>query len=115
MGGEKARKMPQSGQELLDESIASCKQIADGLGAQDEAWEASLVEIVEKFDEISGTFFFQTMPTVPATRGTIREAAGALGLRQSEEWDNFGPVMESLIATAQNVIEKARMKGTTLT
>ena len=115
MGLEKARKMPQSGQELLDESIASCKQIADGLGAQDEAWEASLVEIVEKFDEISGTFFFKTMPSVPATRGAVRDAAVALELRQSEDWDNFGPALESLIATAQNVIEKAGMKATTLT
>ncbi|SVD30328.1 uncharacterized protein METZ01_LOCUS383182 [marine metagenome] len=115
MGLEKARKMPQSGQELLDESIASCKRIADGLGAQNETWEASLVEIVEKFDEISGTFFFKTMPSVPATRSAVREAAVALELRQSEDWDNFGPALESLIATAQNVIEKAGMKGTTLT
>ncbi|MDP6713556.1 MAG: hypothetical protein QF368_02855, partial [SAR202 cluster bacterium] len=61
--------MPQSGQELLDESIASCKQIVEGLGAQNEAWETSMVEIVEKFDEISGTFFFKTMPSVPAARG----------------------------------------------
>jgi Zn-dependent M32 family carboxypeptidase len=55
------------------------------------------------------------MPSVPATRGAVRDAAVALELRQSEDWDNFGPALESLIATAQNVIEKAGMKGTTLT
>ncbi|MCH7800702.1 MAG: hypothetical protein IIC24_04065 [Chloroflexi bacterium] len=107
--------MPQSGQELLDESIASCKQISEGLGAQNEAWETSLVEIVEKFGEISGTFFFKTMPSVPATRGAVRDAAAVLELRQSGDWDNFGPALDKLIASAQNVIEKAGMKGTTLT
>lgn len=107
--------MPQSGQELLDESIASCKQIADGLGAQNEAWGTSLTEIVEKFGEISGTFFFKTMPSVPATRGAVRDAAAALELRQAEDWDNFGPALDKLIASSQNVIEKAGMKGTTLT
>ena len=107
--------MPQSGQELLDESIASCKQIAEGLGAQNEAWETSLAEIVEKFGEISGTFFFKTMPSVPATRGAVRDAAAVLELRQSGDWSNFGPALDKLIASAQNVIEKAGMKGTTLT
>ncbi|MDP6455339.1 MAG: hypothetical protein QF898_18805 [SAR202 cluster bacterium] len=107
--------MPQSGQELLDESIASCKQIVEGLGAQNEAWETSMVEIVEKFDEISGTFFFKTMPSVPAARGAVRDAAAALELRQAEDWTGFAPALETLIATAQNVIEKAGMKGTTLT
>lgn len=107
--------MPQSGQELLEESITACKGIAEGLGTQNAAWEASVVEIVEKFDEVSGTFFFKTMPSVPAARGAVRDAAAALELRQSEDWDNFGPALEQLIASAQNVIEKAGMKGTTLT
>jgi len=115
VGVEKIQKMPPSGQELLDESIASCKQIAEGLGSQNEAWETSLTEIVDKFDEISGTFFFKTMPSVPTTRGAVRDAAAALELRQAEDWDNFAPALETLIATAQNVIEKAGMKGTTLT
>ena len=41
--------MPQSGQEMLDQSIATCQQIADGLGSQNAAWETSVVEIVENF------------------------------------------------------------------
>ena len=57
--------MPQSGQEMLEESIGSCHQIADGLGPQNSDWETSIVEIIEKFEEISDTFFFKTMPSVP--------------------------------------------------
>ena len=107
--------MPQSGQELLDESIATCRQIAEGLGTQNEAWETSLAEIVEKFDEVSGTFFFKTMPSIPATRGAARDAAALLELRNSQDWEGFGQALPGFIESAQNVIEKAGMKGTTLT
>ena len=107
--------MPASGQELLDESIANCEKIVDGLGAQDQGWESSITEIIEKFGEISGTFFFKTMPSVPATRTVQRGSAACLEVRQSEDWDKFGPAIESLIANSQSLIEKAGMKGVTLT
>ena len=107
--------MPVSGQELLEESIVNCQQIADGLGTVNTAWETSIVEILEKFDEISDTFFFKTMPSVPAARAVVRESSSALSLRQNEDWDNFGPAIENLIASSQNLIEKAGMKGVTLT
>ncbi len=107
--------MPVSGQELLEESIGNCQQIADGLGTVNAAWETSIVEILEKFDEISDTFFFKTMPSVPAARAVARESASALELRQSEDWDGFGTAIESLISSSQSLIEKAGMKGVTLT
>ena len=107
--------MPQSGQEMLDETIYACKSIADGLGAQNQDWENSVAEIVEKFEEVSGTFFFKTMPSVPVTRTTMRDAASALELKNASEWDGMGTALETLIASSQNLIEKAGMKGTTLT
>ena len=107
--------MPQSGQELLNKSIATCRQIAEGLGSQNEAWESSLAEIVEKFDEVSGTFFFKTMPSIPHTRSTVREATALLELRNNKDWEGFGLALPHLIKSAQNVIEKAGIKGTTLT
>ncbi len=100
---------------MLEQSIATCQQIADGLGAQNGDWETSVVEIADKFDEISGTFFFQTMPAVPPTRTAMRDADALLGLKNSGDWDSFAPALTKLIASAQDVIEKAGMKGTTLT
>ncbi len=100
---------------MLDESIATCRQIAEGIGAQNEAWAASLDEIIEKFDEVSGTFFFKTMPSIPATRGAAREATALLELRNSKDWEGFKKALPGLLESAQNVIEKAGMKGTTLT
>ena len=107
--------MPASGQELLDESIANCQKIGRGLGEHNQGWEASITEIIEKFGEISGTFFFKTMPSVPATRTVQRESAACLEARRSEDWDKFGPAIDSLIKNSQSLIEKAGMKGVTLT
>lgn len=106
--------MPQSGQEMLEESIQNCKKIAEGLGQQNESWE-TLVEIVEKFEELSDTFFFKTMPSVPVTRSAMRNSVELLELKESGNWDSFSPALASLIESSQVVIEKAGMKGTTLT
>ncbi len=100
---------------MLDETIYACKSIADGLVAQNQDWENSVAEIVEKFEEVSGTFFFKTMPSVPVTRTTMRDAASALELKNASEWDGMGTALETFIASSQNLIEKAGMNGTTLT
>lgn len=107
--------MPPSGQQLLDESIANCQKIADGLGAKNQAWEKSVTEIVEKFDEISGTFFFKTMPSVPAARTVQRDSTALLELKEKGDWNSFAPALEQLIKNSQGLIEKAGMKGVTLT
>ena len=107
--------MPQSGQEMLDESIGICRKIAEGLGSQNSDWETSVVEIVDKFEEVSETFFFKTMPSVPPTRSAMRDSASLLELKEGGNWNDFAPALETLIVSAQNVIEKAGMKGTTLT
>ena len=107
--------MPQSGQEMLDETINTCKEIADGLEIQNSDWQVSIVEIVEKFEEISETFFFKTMPSIPPTRTAMRESSSLLELKRSKDWDDFATSLVTLISSAQNVIEKAGMKETTLT
>ena len=107
--------MPQSGQEMLEESIALCNKISDGLSSQDEAWETSIVEIVAKFNDISNTFFFKTMPSVPATKIILKEATALLELKESANWDDFSDSIATMISSAQTLIEKAGMKGTILT
>ena len=107
--------MPQSGQEMLDETINTCKEIAEGLEIQNSDWQVLIVEIVEKFEEISETFFFKTMPSIPPTRTAMRESSSLLELKRTEDWDDFATSLVTLISSAQNVIEKAGMKGTTLT
>ena len=45
----------------------------------------------------------------------MRDAALALELKNASEWDGMSAAVETLIASSQNLIEKAGMKGTTLT
>ncbi len=107
--------MPPSGQEFLDQSIAACEEIAEGLGEQDKDWETSVFEIVKSFNEVSGTFFFKTMPSIPSTRAAVRDATALLELKRQENWAGFNPALEQMIKTAQTLIDKAGMRGTTLT
>mgnify|MGYP001432255228 CR=1 FL=1 len=107
-----------SGQELLADTAAVCREVAAGLDTNEQAsqaWEASLTELVEKFEELNGTFFFKTMPSIPVTKVCQRDAKALLELGGERRWAEFGPALEQLIQSAQNVIEKAGMKGTTLT
>ena len=107
-----------SGQEMLVDSAAICHEIVDGLDKEEEpsqAWEASLVEIIEKFDELDGTFFFKTMPSIPVTRTCQRDAKALLDLSGEAHWSAFGSALEQFIKSAQEVIDKSGMKGTTLT
>ena len=94
--------MPQSGQEMLDETISTCKSIADGLGTQNQDWENSVIEIVEKFQEVSGTFFFKTMTSDPVTRTAMRDAASALELKNASDWVGMTTDVEILIGSSQN-------------
>ncbi len=107
-----------SGQEMLADAVAICHEIVAGLNGGEKSsqpWEASLVEIVGKFEELNGTFFFKTMPSVPVTRACQRDAKALLELSGEGRWGDFGPALEQLLKTAQEVIDKAGMKGTTLT
>ena len=107
-----------SGQELLEETTATCREVAEGLGSANgasQAWEDSMTEIVEKFDKVSGTFFFKTMPSIPVTRTCHRDSTALLELRKGEQWSEFAPALTQMIKSAQTLIEKAGMKGTTLT
>ena len=66
------------------------------LGRRTPAWETSVVEIADKFDEVSGTFFFQTMPSVPPTRTAMRNADALLTLKDQADWDAFGPRLDQV-------------------
>ena len=107
--------MPPSGQELLDSCISTCHEISVGLEEQNPDWQKSVVEIIGKFEEISSTFFFKTMPSVPTTKKILRDAESLSALKNSDTWSDFAPALETLIANAQDLIEKAGMKGVTLT
>ena len=107
--------MPKSGQELLEETIDVSTKIVDNLDTHNQDWANSVSEIIAKFEEVSGTFFFKTMPSFPATRSNLKDANEVLELKTKNDWTNFETALEKLIKSSQNVLDKAGMKGTMLT
>ena len=55
------------------------------------------------------------MPSVPTTRKVVRDTESLLELKNSKNWTEFATSLENLIASSQDLIEKAGMKGVTLT
>ena len=107
-----------SGQELLEETTTYCETIVAELTegkTSSEEWISSLTEIIEKFEKVSGTFFFKTIPSLPPTKACHSKTSALLGLLNSKQWDEFGPALSEMIKSAQTLIEKAGMKGTILT
>ncbi len=107
--------MPKSGQELLEETIDVSTKIVDNLDIHNQDWANSVNEIIAKLEEVSGTFFFKTMPSFPATRSNLKDANEVLELKMKGDWPSFEAALEKLIESSQNVLDKAGMKGTMLT
>ena len=103
--------MPPSGQELLDSGISNCQEISTGLEQQNADWQKSIIEIIGKFEEISSTFFFKTMPSVPTTRKVVRDTESLLELKNSKNWNEFATSLATLIASSHARNANAGMKG----
>ena len=107
-----------SGLEILQETIETCKAVGEGLGSVEGAssdWESALAEIAERLDGIAGSFFFKTMPSIPASRACQRDAVSLAELRNGGDWSAFPQGLEKLRKSVETLAQKATMKGTVLT
>ena len=107
-----------SGLEILEQTIDICGGMRTTLSGADGAldgWDASLGEIAEKLRGLEVSFFFKTMPSVPASRACFREAEALKGLCDAADWAVFPDGLVALGKSADVLAEKAKMKGTTLT
>ena len=107
-----------SGLEILQETIDICEGVRGTLNGADGAsggWDASLGEVAEKLSGLRGGFFFKTMPSVPASRACFREAEALKGLSDAANWGGFPDGLAAFEKSAQELAEKAKMKGSTLT
>ena len=107
-----------SGLEILQETIGSCRAMAEALGSADGAsaeGRPSIAGIGDRLTVLSSSFFFKTMPSVPATRACQRDAAALRELIGRGEWSGFPRALEKLEGSVQALAQKAGMKGTSLT
>lgn len=107
-----------SGLEILQETIEICKVVGDSLDSGDgvsKEWEPALVEIADRLSGLTPSFFFKTMPSVPASRACQREAAALKELCERRDWSDFPQGVEKLQKSVRALADKATMKGVTLT
>ena len=107
-----------SGLEILQEAIETCKAVRGGLESVNEMspeWVPTLDDIVDTLSGLSPSFFFKTMPSVPASRACQRAAASLKETVDKADWSGFPVHLENLQGEIKTLAEKATMKGTTLT
>ena len=107
-----------SGLEILHATVEVCEAVTEGLDALGEGSQeckASVAEIAGELNGMAGSFYFKTMPSVPASRTCHRKAEGLRLLVDRGDRAEFPRGLEELRESVTALAEKARMKGTTLT
>lgn len=107
-----------SGLEILQETIEACKAVGDGLGSQEgvsEEWEPAVAQLVEALDGLTSSFFFKTMPSIPAARACQRDVAALKALVDQGDLSGFSRGLENVQKAVAILADKATMRGITLT
>jgi hypothetical protein len=107
-------------QENLEATLAACQRVLAALdGAAGEvdraATKASMVQMMETMAEIKEKFFMKTNPSIPPTVACKRGATQLEELVGKGDWTGFGAALAKFEGEVKNLVEKAKMEGTTIT
>jgi hypothetical protein len=107
-------------QENLEATLAACQRVFEALdnasGSVDStAMKASLGHMMETMAEIKEKFFMKTNPSIPPTVTCKRGAAQLEELVGKGDWTGFGAALTKFQSEVKNLVEKAKMEGTTIT
>jgi hypothetical protein len=89
----------------------------DGASGGDDptALKASLAAMMGTMAEIKEKFFMKTNPSIPPTVTCKRAAAQLEELAGKGDWTGFGAALTKFQSEVKNLVEKAKMEGTTIT
>jgi hypothetical protein len=107
-------------QENLEATLAACQRVLAGLdgageGVDPTATKASLAQMMETMAEIKEKFFMKTNPSIPPTVTCKRGATQLEELVGKGDWTGFGAALIKFQSEVKNLVEKAKMEGTTIT
>jgi hypothetical protein len=107
-------------QENLEATLAACQRVLAALdgasGAVDPAaTKAALAQMMETMAEIKEKFFMKTNPSIPPTVSCKRGATQLEELVGKGDWAAFGVALTKFQSEVKNLVEKAKMEGTTIT
>jgi hypothetical protein len=107
-------------QENLEATLAACQRVLaalDGAGGDVDpaATKASLTHMMETMAEIKEKFFMKTNPSIPPTVTCKKGATQLEELVGKGAWKEFGAALTKFQGEVKNLVEKAKMEGTTIT
>jgi hypothetical protein len=107
-------------QENLEATLAACQRVLAALdgaggGVDAGATKASLGQMMETMTEIKEKFFMKTNPSIPPTVTCKRGAIQLEELVGKADWTGFGAALTKFQSEVKNLVEKAKMEGTTIT
>jgi hypothetical protein len=107
-------------QENLEATLTACQRVlaaldAAGGGIDPTATKASLAHMMETMAEINDKFFMKTNPSIPPTVSCKRAATQLEELVGKGDWTGFGAALSKFETEVKNLVEKAKMEGTTIT
>jgi hypothetical protein len=107
-------------QENLEATLAACQRVLSALdgaggGVDPTAPKASLAQMMETMAEIKEKFFMKTNPSIPPTVSCKKGATQLEELAGKGDWTGFGTALTKFQSDVKNLVEKAKMEGTTIT
>ena len=107
-------------QENLEATLVACQRVLSALdgiggGVDPAATKASLMQMMETMAEIKEKFFMKTNPSIPPTVTCKKGATQLEELVDKGDWTGFGVALTKFQSTVENLVEKAKMEGTTIT
>jgi hypothetical protein len=107
-------------QENLEATLAACQRVLAALdgasgGVDSTAMQASLAQMMETMAEIKEKFFMKTNPSIPPTVICKKGATQLEELVGKGDWTGFGAALIKFQSEVRNLVEKAKMEGTTIT
>jgi hypothetical protein len=107
-------------QENLEATLAACQRVLSALdgaggGVDPTAAKASLSQMMETMAEIKEKFFMKTNPSIPPTVSCKKSATQLEELVDKEDWTGFSTALTKFQSDVKNLVEKAKMEGTTIT
>jgi hypothetical protein len=107
-------------QENLEATLAACQRVFEALdsasgGVDSTAMKASLGHMMETMAEIKEKFFMKTNPSIPPTVTCKKGATQLEELVGTGDWTGFSAALTKFQSEVKNLVEKAKMEGTTIT
>jgi len=104
------------GLQNADAIIETCKQTLANLGAKAKPeWKTTLESTIATMEDMKSKFFIKTNFAIPVTNALLKNAAEAESLTANGDAAKYPEAFSRLQESLQNLINRGKMDGVSLT